>query len=84
MKHQKTLYLLNEVSDSKFVTRNCNISVECKLRCRKQNCLQHRSFKIYSLWLQWCLHFSKVNGDITIIRDVTEVASNWKQFCTIY
>ena len=49
MKHQKTLYLLNEVSDSTFVTRNCNISVECKLRCRKQNCLQHRSFKIYSL-----------------------------------
>ena len=53
MKHQKTLYLLNEASDSKFVTRNCNVSIECKLQCRKRNCLQHRSCKIYSLWLQY-------------------------------
>ena len=36
MEHQTVLNLLNEVNDSKFVTRKyCQLSIKWKLRCRK-------------------------------------------------
>ena len=61
MEHLKILNLLNQASNSKFVTRkgklvndqsNANYDVGNEMIYKK-------SFKIYSLWLQWCLHFRK-------------------------
>ena len=70
MEHQKVLNSLNEVSDSKFVTRNWNtVNEQSNANYSAGNeIMQHRSVKIYNYLL--------IQDDITIIGHnlLTEVA----------
>ena len=60
MEHQKLLNLLNEASDSRFVTRKWSIiNDQSNANYDVGNEIIYNTKVLKFLWLQWCLHFSK-------------------------
>ena len=62
MEHQKILNLLNEASDSKFVTRKWNTDNDksnWNYDVRNEIIYNTENLKSNTYYYKWCLHFSK-------------------------
>ena len=72
MEHLKILNLLNEASDSKFITRNCNIVND---QSNENYCVGNEIIYSTEELKHYLYTYILVRGDITIIRhSVTQVA----------
>ena len=62
MEHQKILNLLNEASDSKFVTRKWNTDNDksnWNYDVRNEIIYNTENLKSNTYYYKWCLHFNK-------------------------